>query len=98
MTTIYSGIDVSKDKLDVALTFDGNKILSTATFKNSILGFQKLSTWIEKHSKLASIVHFCIEATGIYHEEIAEFLCDKENFIVSIVNPFQPNLSLNQDF
>jgi transposase len=89
MTTIYSGIDVSKDKLDVALTADGNKILSTATFQNSILGFQKLSTWVEKHSKHASLVHFCIEATGIYHEEIAEFLWDKKNFIVSIVNPFQ---------
>jgi len=90
MTIIYSGIDVSKDKLDVALTFDGNKILSTATFQNSILGFQKLSAWVEKHSKIATTAHFCIEATGIYHEEIAEFLCDKENFIVSVVNPFQP--------
>lgn len=90
MTTFYSGIDVSKDKLDVALTIDGNKILSTATFQNSILGFQKLSVWIEKHAKNVTNVHFCIEATGIYHEEIAEFLCDKENFVVSVVNPFQP--------
>ena len=89
MTTIYSGIDVSKDKLDVALTLNGNKILSNATFQNSILGFQKLSAWIKKHSKSASIVHFCIEATGIYHEGIAEFLCNKEKFIVSVVNPFQ---------
>jgi transposase len=89
MITIYSGIDVAKDKLDVALTFDGNKILSTATFPNSILGFQKLSTWVQKHSKNATIIHFCIEATGIYHEEIAEFLCDKENVIISVINPFQ---------
>jgi transposase len=87
--TIYSGIDVSKDKLDVALTSDGKTILSTATFQNSILGFQKLSTWIEKHSRNASFVHFCIEATGIYHEEIAEFLQENESFIVSVVNPFQ---------
>lgn len=89
MNTIYSGIDVSKDKLDVALTFNGNKILSIATFQNSFLGFQKLSAWISKHSKSFHFVHFCIEATGIYHEEIAEFLCDKENFIVSVINPFQ---------
>ncbi len=89
MNIIYSGIDVSKDKLDVALTSDGNKILSTATFQNSILGFQKLSAWVTKHSKAFKFVHFCIEATGIYHEEIAEFLCDNENFIVSVINPFQ---------
>lgn len=95
MTTIYSGIDVSKDKLDVALTFDGNKILSTATFQNSILGFQKFSAWVEKHSKNAATIHFCIEATGIYHEEIAEFLCDKENFIVSVINPFQAKAFAN---
>ncbi|MEI8378215.1 MAG: transposase [bacterium] len=89
INTIYSGIDVSKDKLDVALTADGKTILSTATFLNSILGFQKLSIWISKHSKNASVVHFCIEATGIYHEEITEFLQEKENFIVSVINPFQ---------
>lgn len=89
MKTIYSGIDVSKDKLDAALTFDGNKILSTATFQNSFLGFQKLNVWILKHSKAFMNVHFCIEATGIYHEELSEFLQENESFIVSVINPFQ---------
>jgi transposase len=65
------------------------QIISTATFQNSFLGFQKLSAWVEKHSKNASVVHFCIEATGIYHEEIAEFIYNKKKFIVSVVNPFQ---------
>lgn len=87
--TIYSGIDVSKDKLDAALTSDGSKILSTATFQNSILGFQKLKTWVLKHSKVFTNVHFCIEATGIYHEELSEFLQENESFIVSVINPFQ---------
>lgn len=87
--TIYSGIDVSKDKLDAALTSNGSKILSTATFQNSILGFQKLKTWVLKHSKAFTNVHFCIEATGIYHEELSEFLQENESFIVSVINPFQ---------
>ena len=89
MTTIYSGIDVSKDKLDAALTSDGSKILSTATFQNSILGFQKLNDWVLKHSKGFTNVHFCIEATGIYHEELSELLQENESFIVSVINPFQ---------
>lgn len=93
--TVYLGIDVSKDKLDVALTQDGKTILSTATFQNTILGFQKLSAWTKKHSKGVSILHFCIEATGIYHEEIAEFLQEKENFIVSVINPFQAKAFAN---
>ncbi len=98
MKTIYSGIDVSKDKLDVALTSDGNKILSTATFQNSFIGFQKLNVWVLKHSKAFTNVHFCIEATGIYHEELSEFLQENKSFIVSVINPFQSKSFVNQDF
>jgi len=29
-----------------------------------------------------------MESTGIYHEEIAEFL-QEQNFIVSVINPYQ---------
>lgn len=85
--TLYAGIDVSKDKLDVALTQDGKGIISTATFLNSLSGFKKLFSWIKKHSK--AYIHFCIEATGIYHEEIVEYLQDQESVIVSVINPFQ---------
>lgn len=84
---IYSGIDVSKDKLDIALTKDGINIISTATFQNNSLGFQKLFAWIKKRSK--GTIHFCIEATGIYHEEISEYLQEQDNTIVSVINPFQ---------
>lgn len=87
--TIFSGIDVSKDKLDIALTQDGIKIISTATFQNNLFGFQKLFAWTKKHSKSFSIIHFCIEATGIYHEEITEYLQEQKNAIVSVINPFQ---------
>ncbi|OGI30833.1 MAG: hypothetical protein A2287_02675 [Candidatus Melainabacteria bacterium RIFOXYA12_FULL_32_12] len=86
---IYSGIDVSKDKLDIALTKDGINIISTATFQNSLSGFQKLFIWVKKRSKGFNCVHFCIEATGIYHEEIAEYLQEQENVLVSVINPFQ---------
>jgi transposase len=87
--TIYCGIDVSKDKLDVALTQNGNQIVSTATFQNNLSGFKKLFAWVRNHSKGFSCIHFCIEATGIYHEEIAEYLQEQKNTIVSIINPFQ---------
>ena len=92
--TIYAGIDVSKDKLDIAITQDGNTILSTATFQNNLTGHKKLFFWIKKHSKSLKI-HFCIEATGIYHEEIAEYLQEQKNIIVSIINPFQSKAFAN---
>jgi len=88
---LYSGIDVSKDKLDVALTSEREKILASFTFENclsGINGFKQLKKWIKKHAKTFKNVHFCIESTNNYHEEIAEYL-QEEGFIVSVINPFQ---------
>jgi transposase len=85
---IYAGIDVSKDKLDIAITKDGKKIISNATFDNKLEGFKKLNNWIKKHSKKSCKIHYCMESTGIYHEEIADFL-QENGFIVSVINPYQ---------
>jgi transposase len=88
---LYAGIDVSKDKLDVAIASERDKVLANATFGNclsDINGFKQLKKWIKKHSKQFKNVHFCIESTNNYHEEIAEFLQD-EGFIISVINPFQ---------
>jgi transposase len=87
--TLFIGIDVSKLKLDVALTADGNNILSYAIFENNEDGFKKLTKWIKKQSKKYEKIHYCMEATGIYSEDVSEYLQEKENSIVSIVNPAQ---------
>jgi transposase len=89
MSILYSGIDVSKDKLDIALASNGKDIISTETFSNSLQGFKKLFSWVKKHVKGYSQVHFCLESTGIYHEEITEFLQEQKNTIVSVINPYQ---------
>lgn len=87
MSILYSGIDVSKDKLDIAIAQDEDKIISNATFENNLQGFKRLFSWIKKNS--FSQVHFCIESTGIYHEDITEFLQEQKNTIVSVINPSQ---------
>ncbi|MFA6989537.1 MAG: IS110 family transposase [Candidatus Gastranaerophilaceae bacterium] len=87
--TLYAGIDVSKDKLDIAITQDGKEIIATATFENTFAGNKKLFSWCKKHSKGFLNIHFCLEATGIYHEEIAECLQEQGKTIVSVINPFQ---------
>jgi len=89
INTLYIGIDVSKDKLDIAITQDGRQIISTAIFENTVTGHKKLFLWAKKYSKGFSQIHFCIEATGIYHEEIAEYLQEQSKTIVSIINPFK---------
>jgi len=87
--TLYVGIDVSKAKVDAAMTQDGVKIISNACFENHLQGFKKLFNWLKRHSKGFSEIHFCLESTGIYHEELTEFLQEQKNTIVSVVNPFQ---------
>lgn len=85
--TIFIGIDVSKSKLDVASTHNGKEILSHAIFENDLQGFKKLIGWVKKQSKKSSILHYCMEPTGIYSEDISEYLQDQKNTIVSLVNP-----------
>jgi transposase len=89
MDILYSGIDVSKDKLDIAVTQDGKKIISNATFENNLQGFNKLFNWGKKYCENYSQIHFCMESTGIYHEEIADFLQEQKSTIVSVINPSQ---------
>jgi len=49
------------------------KILSQGTFDNNEEGFKKVRKWTKKSKKVDQI-HYCMEATGIYSEEIAEYL------------------------
>lgn len=85
MKKMYVGIDVSKEKLDLAITADGQKILGNTVVKNNLDGFKKILKWIENYSKN---IHFCMESTGDYQEEAAEYLIQK-GFTVSIINPYQ---------
>ena len=79
------GIDVAKAKLDVALQLPNGKFRSKVV-SNTPDGFNQLSGWLRRHG--ADSVHACTEATGIYHESVAEFLADAGH-TVSVVNPAQ---------
>jgi transposase len=78
------GIDVSKLKLDVCLIINDKPKFNI--FQNTSEGFPKLLTWINLKCQDFEKPVFCMEATGSYMEEIAEFLYDN-GFGVSIVNP-----------
>lgn len=80
------GIDVSKNKLDIALRFPNGKIKSKV-IQNNTCGFKKLMEWLNRQ-KLSSSPVFCMEATGVYWENVADFFHDN-GFVVSVVNPFQ---------
>jgi transposase len=77
------GVDVSKAKLDVALPLAGGKFRDKVVANNR-KGFAELVAWLARHG--VSTAHVCMEATGAYWEEFAEYLADA-GFKVSVVNP-----------
>ncbi|MDQ3062786.1 MAG: IS110 family transposase [Acidobacteriota bacterium] len=84
MSKIILGIDVAKQKLDVALLTGGNTL--TNQFDNSTAGFQLLQAWLK--SLHLTQVHACLEATGNYSEAVAHFL-HHAGHCVSLCNPFR---------
>lgn len=82
------GIDVSKDKLDCALLREEDK-LKIKVMANKQSGWQELLDWALKNTGLEmGLLHFVMEATGIYHEQLAAFLYGA-GAKVSVVNPAQ---------
>lgn len=78
----YLGIDVSKLSFDVHLI--GFQQHKHRKFTNNHSGFKQLSEWL-KGSGVGSM-HACMEATGRYWNDLAEYLCES-GFSVSAINP-----------
>lgn len=76
------GIDISKASFDVCLLSEGKT--HSQKFENTPAGFKKLIHWMKKHA--ADQVHACMEATGQYGEDLAEFLY-QQGFLISVINP-----------
>lgn len=82
MTTSTIGIDIAKEKFDVALYRDEQYQL--AQFTNTGEGHRQLLKWLKKRQAQGS--HACLEATGQYGEALAETLHSR-GYPVSVVNP-----------
>ena len=76
------GIDIAKEKVEVALLVSGK--VKNKSFKNSGDGFEGLAFWLKKLG--IERVHACLEATGNYGENLAIFL-HEAGHTVSIINP-----------
>ena len=81
----YCGVDVSKKKLDVMLLVQEKYHYKVV--ENSNDGVIFLQEWIKSKLEKDAFVHFCMEATNVYHELLAFSLLDNKNFKVSVVNP-----------
>lgn len=77
------GIDVSKDTLQVAfLVMAENRIKTKASskFSNNESGFEKLLQWSQNKLKGEKCL-FVMEATGVYHENVLDYLYFKEQSV-----------------
>lgn len=78
------GIDIAKNTFDVATKLPNGKYRTKGKLSNKLDGFEQLHAWIVEHvGRQANIV---MEATGIYHEAVAEYLYN-QGFVVYVVNP-----------
>lgn len=84
------GIDVSKKDIHCCLsiidTEQSVKVKASHRFQNSTVGFRLFFDWINRSSKEKLPIYFVMEATGVYHEQLAWFLHGKE-FPISILLP-----------
>lgn len=84
MSQVVLGIDVAKAKLDVVLLWGETGAEQAGTFDNTASGFTKLGQWLKK--RRVTTVHACLEATGLYGDEVARWLYEAGH-TVSVVNP-----------
>ncbi len=76
------GIDMAKDKFDVCLSVIdmAQKVTAkcSSSFANNLKGFSAFYAWSLKHLKEPLAVIYVMEATGIYHEQLAWFLFEQK--------------------
>ena len=79
----FVGVDVAKDKIDVAFEKDGH--FKHNVFSNNSKDHKEFFEWLNRHTSLPWV---CMEATGHYSIGIADFLTE-HSIRVSVINPFQ---------
>lgn len=75
------GIDVASSDLQAGFGYLSKELLSkkgrSRKFVNSKSGFKSLDAWIAKQRKQTAGVSVIMEATGVYHENVAHYLHSK---------------------
>ncbi|MCK5103066.1 MAG: IS110 family transposase [Cyclobacteriaceae bacterium] len=84
------GIDVSKDKLDCNLShineYQEVRTKASRRFNNTPAGIRDLIIWFKRHWKEVAPLVVVMEATGVYHENVA-FSLDDNSVDIAVVLP-----------
>jgi len=86
------GMDIGKNTIHLCVKNQDEetnvKVKSTRTFSNTLKGWNAISKYLEKHFSDGLPYRIILEATGIYHENIAYYL-DDLSYEVCIILPKQ---------
>ena len=99
---LYIGVDVSKKWLDLAY-YDGVDVdwkQGHIRVDNNQTGFNQIGKWLKKLGMTVNRVLFCMEYTGLYCQELREWL-EREGIVYGMVNPrkmhrFEPDLGSDE--
>lgn len=90
---IFIGIDIAKDHHDIIIIDDYGEIIKEHfQISNDKVGYKKLHTEIKSCMKPLNDIHIGMEETGIYHENLRDFLISK-GFTVYTINPLLTSYS-----
>lgn len=85
------GIDISKDDMKVnfqqLLSTQKVKVKGSKTVKNILSGFKFLVQWIEGKRDKNVEVRITMEATGVYYEELANYLFEQTDYHITVLLP-----------
>jgi len=89
----FIGIDIAKDKHDIIIIDDlGVIIYDHFTITNDRKGYKKLHTVINSCTKSVEDIRIGMEVTGIYHENLRDFLI-YNHYSVYCINPVLTSFS-----
>lgn len=85
------GLDIGKDTLHACVSaidqLQQTKIKATRSFTNTAKGIADFLQWVDHHCKDHQLpVHYLMEATGVYHEQVALAL-HRQQAQVSVILP-----------
>jgi len=84
---IFIGVDIAMDKHDVIIINDlGEVIYDHFIIQNNLRGFKKLHTVIKSCTKSINDIRIGMEATGIYHNNLRDYLISR-GYTVYCTNP-----------
>jgi transposase len=80
----FVGVDIAKKTFDVATPLPNGKYRTKGKLTNDSKGFAEFHAWLQKH--VTPDVLIVMEATGNYHEPLADFLHAK-GYRLHVANP-----------